>query len=82
MKGCDKPDLELFENWFDNEEYFKKVEYSRVGKFLRDWKSENSFNEREYVATVYAYAVRQLTYEGTDKEIAAKLIEKAIEVYR
>lgn len=82
MKDCDKPELILFESWFDNEEFIKQVEYPLVGKFLRDWKSENSFNEREYVATVYAYAVRQLTYEGTNKEIAAKLIEKAIEVYR
>lgn len=76
------PGLELFENWFDNDKFLSLTPSPKISKFLRDWKVENCFLEREYVATVYAYALRQLTYEGTDIEIAVKLVEKSVLAYK
>jgi hypothetical protein len=81
MKECSPPSLEIFEKWFDNDSYLSAVSFPKVGGFLREWKSDNSFMERDYIATVYAYAVRQLTYDETNKEIATKLIERAIAEY-
>tara|TARA_R110002049_G_scaffold297185_1_gene485995 strand:- start:397 stop:1809 length:1413 start_codon:yes stop_codon:yes gene_type:complete len=75
--------LELFENWFNNDNFLLLNQFSEVAKFLREWKTENCFMEREYVATVYAYALRQLTYdEGPHVEIANKLIEMSIAAYK
>lgn len=77
-----KPPLELFENWFDESQFLNLIDFSRVAKFLRMWKADNSFMERDYIATIYAYAVRQLTFDGTNKEMATKLIESAIAEYK
>lgn len=76
------PSIELFENWFNNDQILLQVKFPKISKFLRDWKNENFFMEREYIATVYAYAVRQLTYEEGNAEFATKLIEKSISTYR
>jgi len=76
------PEMELFENWFNNDNFLSMAPFPKVSKFLREWKAENYFLEREYVATVYAYAIRQLTYEGPNVEIAVKLIEKSVSTYK
>jgi len=81
LKDVQSVDITLFENWFNNIKFFELHKSPKVAQFLREWKSENALFEREYIATVYSYAIRQLTYEGTNKEIALKLIEKAISAY-
>jgi len=81
LKDIQSIDISLFENWFNNIKYIELNKYPLVAQFLRQWKSENALFEREYIATVYSYAIRQLTYEGTNTEVATKLIEKAIESY-
>ncbi len=75
------PSLELFTNWFDDEYHIKHSPTPEIATFLRNWKSECSFMNRQYIVTVYAYAVRQLTYEGTNKEYAKALIKSAIDSF-
>ncbi len=72
------PPIEFFDNWFDDEYHIKHSPTPEVATFLRNWKSECCFMNRQYIVTVYAYAVRQLTYEGTNKEYAKALIKSAI----
>jgi CheY-like chemotaxis protein len=69
----------LAENWFDDVNYIKYCEFPLAFKTLREWARENAILRKEYAAVVYAYAVRQLTYEDTNKEFAIKLIHSAIE---
>lgn len=82
LRDQDMPQMELFVNWFDNDKVLRSTPFPKVVAFLRDWKSENCFMEREYVATVYAYALRQLTHEGTNVEIALKLIERSVATFK
>jgi hypothetical protein len=82
MKSLELPAIELFENWFDDEENFKLSPFPKVAKFLRAWKTDNSFMTREYIVTVYAYAIRQLTYKNTNKSFAIALIKSAIAAYK
>ncbi|MDP4530380.1 response regulator [Alkalimonas delamerensis] len=76
------PEIELFENWYNYDKFLELNKLPRVAQFLREWKTNNSFMERDYIATVYSYALRQLTYEGTNVEIATKLIEMSITTYK
>jgi hypothetical protein len=82
MKSLKLPAIELFENWFDDEKYLKSSPFPQVAAFLRGWKKDNSFNTREYIITVYAYAVRQLAYPSTNKIFAIALIKSAITAYK
>ena len=79
--GKVSPPIELFENWFDEDIHLSLSPFPKVSEFLREWKNNNSFMAREYIVTVYAYAVRQLTYEGTNKSFALALIKSATSVY-
>ena len=72
------PPIELFENWFDDKCYLENSPTPEVSRFLRDWKSEVSFMKRQYIISVYSYAVRQLTYNETNKDYAKALIKAAI----
>lgn len=76
------PKMELFEYWFNTEKFLSISQFTNTAKFLREWKAANCLMEREYVATVYSYALRQLTYEGTNKDIAITLIKCAIAAFR
>ncbi|HDZ35107.1 MAG TPA: response regulator [Pseudoalteromonas sp.] len=82
LSGNKAPKMELFENWFNYENFLSLNQLPKVATFLREWKSADCFMEREYVATVYAYALRQLTHKGTNPDIATKLIEKSIAAYK
>ncbi|CAM3925698.1 response regulator [Pseudoalteromonas maricaloris] len=82
LRQHEAPEMTLFENWFNTEQFLPLNRFTNVANFLRDWKSANCFIEREYVATVYAYALRQLTYKETNKELAIKLIEMSIAAFK
>ncbi|GAB1044642.1 MAG: hypothetical protein SPiBPW_30110 [Shewanella algae] len=75
-------ELHLFESWYDNERFIELNSFPRVARFLREWKTANCFMEREYIATVYAYALRQLTYKEPNDQIALKLIEMSIIAFK
>jgi hypothetical protein len=48
-------------------------------KSIRDWTNRHAASDQEIAATVYAYAMRQLKYPDTDKELARTLICASIE---
>ena len=73
--------LELFKNWFDDESYIKNYPFSKVATYLREVKGNRAFMNKDYIATVYAYSVRQLTFPNTNHEISLILIEAAINKY-
>lgn len=77
-----KPSIELFENWFDEDKHLQLSLFPNVSKCLMEWRNNNSFMPREYTVTVYAYAVRQLTYPNTNKKFAHALIKSAISAFR
>lgn len=72
------PPIELFENWFNDDYYLENSPTPEASRFLRGWKSEISFMKRQYIISVYCYAVRQLTYDETNKDYAKALIKAAI----
>lgn len=76
------PDMKVFENWFNTDQLLVLTQFPKTSMFLRNWKAENCFMEREYIATVYAYAVRQLTYGEGNAEFAIMLIKKSISTYK
>lgn len=72
------PPIGLFENWFNEDYHLENSPTPEASKFLRTWKSESSLMKRQYIVTVYSYAVRQLTYDGTNKDYAKALIKAAV----
>jgi len=73
--------LELFKSWFDDESYIQNYPLSKVASYLREVKRNRAFMNKDYIATVYAYSVRQLTFPNTNHDIALTLIEAAIDKY-
>jgi len=73
--------LELFNNWFDDESYIKNHPLGKVASYLRKEKSNRAFMNKDYIVTVYAYSIRQLSFSNTNHEIALTLIEASINKY-
>ncbi|MEN9071952.1 response regulator [Acinetobacter baumannii] len=71
-------DLEYFENWFNDDLYIKGSPFPNIASYLREMKRSRTFLNKDYAATIYAYALRQLSYKDTNHEIAKILITKAI----
>lgn len=70
--------LTYFENWFNDELYIKNSPFPKIAHYLREAKKARTILNRDYAATVYAFALRQLSYEDTNHDIAQKLIQTSI----
>ncbi|MEZ8405882.1 phosphotransferase [Vibrio splendidus] len=75
MAGFFQKDREYFLDWFDEQKRVDNSPFPDVAKFLKDLKKERAFMNNCYVAVVYGYSLRQLSYPDTDHEIALALIE-------
>lgn len=73
------PTVDGLRTWADPQVYLSDCPYADVIRELRDWDSSVHAGLRELYATVYAYAVRQLKFENTNKVFARTLIEVAIQ---
>ncbi|WP_219906566.1 phosphotransferase [Photobacterium phosphoreum] len=73
-----KKDSVYFLKWFDDEFYINNSPFPSVACFLRKEKSKRAVLNNGYIATVYAYAIRQLTYKDTDHEAATSLVRAAV----
>ncbi|MDQ9034986.1 hypothetical protein RFK95_19375 [Acinetobacter pittii] len=71
-------DLDYFENWFIDDLYISGSPFPKIAAYLRECKKTRSILNKDYIATVYAFSLRQLSYEDTNHEIAKKLIRVAI----
>ena len=67
-------------SWFDSDNYFNELGKLSWNNSLRSWAQEVSFSHLEIAAVLYSYAIRQLKYEDTDKDLAMALLRAAIEV--
>lgn len=81
MKDVVTHDLALASNWFSDKQMLEHSPTPCTAEFLRQWSRENSFLRSDYTAGVYAYAVRQLTYDDTNKDFARALVKAAVEEF-
>lgn len=77
----DWPTISSIDEWCNLENYIKDCPYSREIQFCRDWTNKVGVGNRELAACLYSYALRQLKYRDTDKDIAIKLIRVAFDLY-
>lgn len=77
----DWPTISSINEWCNLENYIKDCPYSREIQFCRDWTDKVGVGNRELAACLYSYALRQLKYPDTDKDIAIKLIRIAFDLY-
>lgn len=69
------------ENWHIIDAYTDGSPIAEQIKFCRDWTNTRKRGNREVSACLYAYALRQLKYSQTNKEIAKKLINAAYNLF-
>lgn len=70
------------ENWENLEAFVDGCPFKESIIFCRTWTTELGVGNRELAACLYAYALRQLKYEGTNKEHAISLINTAYRLYQ
>ena len=75
------PSAEAVEHWEAVEAYFPDCYCREFVVASRQWARAVAAGEREIYSTVYAYAVRQLKYNDTDKGLAIGLIRAAMASY-
>ena len=71
-------ETEYFSAWFEDDNYIKNSPFPHVAGFLRKEKNKRAILNKGYFATVYAYALRHLTYENTDHAAAISLVRAAV----
>ena len=60
--------------WENIEDYIKDCPVAEEIYFCRTWAEEIKGSKRELAATLYSYALRQLKYPDTNKNIALELL--------
>lgn len=80
-KKYDWPTESNLENWHLIDNYLDGCPISDDVRFCRDWMDSRKRGNREVSACLYAYSLRQLKYEGTNKDRAKKLIEVAFRLF-
>lgn len=67
--------------WGDVDRFIAGCPAAAFVKSCRDWANEAAAGKRELAASAYAYLVRQLKYEDTNKELAIALLHGVKEFY-
>lgn len=75
------PSEENILNWGNIDLYLEGCPIEDEIRFCRNWLESLKHNDREVSACLYAYSLRQLKFEGTNKRIALNLIQCAFELY-
>lgn len=75
------PSSKNIECWDDLKSYIEECPFPDDIIFCREWTNSLKTGNREVSACLYSYALRQLKYEGTDKNIALQLINVAFRLY-
>lgn len=65
-------------DWFDDNGWSQSEEGVPWIVVMRGWARATAMTHLDYAATVLAYAARQLKYEGTDREMALRLIQSCV----
>lgn len=72
------PDNDTMTQWVDLETYTENCPYASFIRGCRTWAETVAASPEEVMAAAYAYGVRQLKYEDTNKEYARNLIRACI----
>lgn len=72
------PDVTRMERWRDVDAYTEGCPFSEFIKACRSWANAVSGSPKTTSAIAYAYALRQLKYSDTDKNLARALIRATI----
>jgi len=68
------PSLAQAESWGSIDEYIASSPVSEFVRQCRDWAERAGAGKREIAASAYAYLIRQLKYEETNKPLALALL--------
>ncbi|MBB4276387.1 response regulator [Rhizobium mongolense] len=66
------------ESWFDLDVYTQNCAFAPFVRACRNWAYSVAGSQQEVAAVAYAYAVRQLKYQDTNKVLARALIRACI----
>jgi CheY-like chemotaxis protein len=77
----DWPTNDQIENWANLDGFVKGSPVKNEIRFCREWSDEVKAGNRELAACLYSYALRQLKYPKTNKELALGLIHSAKKLY-
>jgi CheY-like chemotaxis protein len=75
------PSLEEAQKWPNVDEFAGRSRFAPVINAARALAVKTGVGQRELYATAYAYAMRQLKYIDTDKEVAVAIISSAINAF-
>jgi len=76
------PDENSLLCWSDDEKYVAGSPIDQYVLALRDWSRNGASGTREILATAYAYLVRQLKYQDTDRVMAVAIIDSVVQEFR
>jgi hypothetical protein len=68
--------------WLDLPRFTAGCAFGPLIAACREWANGEAASPEEVVAVVYAYAVRQLKYANTDKQLARALIRACLEYFQ
>jgi len=78
---ADWPTEENMLGWPTVDRFIRNCQFGPFIAACRDWANEEAGSPEEVVAVAYAYAMRQLKYADTDKQLARALIQACIEYF-
>lgn len=81
LHSHDWPTIEQAKEWADLDKYVEGSPVEDAIRFCRRWSNEEKTGNRELAAGLYAYALRQLKFPDTNKELALGLIDAAKGIY-
>ncbi len=77
----DWPSAANAEHWNDLDKYLEKCPQAAYVRACREWAVQLSAGSRELYATVYGFCIKQLGYKDTDKDLALRIIQCAIDAF-
>jgi CheY-like chemotaxis protein len=76
------PDEDDMLAWPDRSRFTLNCPYSPFISACREWANSEAASQDEVIAVAYAYAMRQLKYQDTDKRLATALIRACADYFR
>jgi hypothetical protein len=75
------PSMTHMSSWLQVDVFAAESSFAAFIQSCRQWAVAEAGSREEIVAVAYAYALRQLKYPGTDKELARTLIQTCISYF-
>ena len=81
LVASDWPDAATAAAWGNLDQYLVGCPYPAYIRACRKWATDMAVGYREMAASVYSYLLRQLKYEGTNKQRVLDLLEGARQLF-